>query len=227
MLKEKWDNFSEDYDDKVYSITKFPIRRKQIIDNLDPGKILNIGCGSAPHLNNDLIKYGQVIATDFCEEMIKNAQKNFQHENIEYLVADTRNLPFQDNEFESVVSANSILPPNREHITEMAQEIYRTLKYDGVFVGFLPSFDCTSEIDVEKWGVKVDKKNKREWDTTGWQCFHTPETINDEIISAGFRRYNIEKVYFDTVEEISELKRLYGIDSSKPPIHEYLLVAIK
>ncbi len=67
---------------------------------------------------------------------------------------------------------------------------------------------------------------KREYDTGGWQCFHTPETIREELVAERYRMHRIEKIYFDTPMEMQEINIVYGINSSFP-IHEYLLTAQK
>lgn len=229
MESDAWIQFSENYDEKVFSLTSIPQRRKQILENLKQGKVLNLGCGSAHYLNVDLVKQRNiVVATDFCQAMLDVAQPRFTHPNLTYLLADSRNLPFEDFEFDSVVSVNSILPPERKDVNIMAEEVYRVLKKNGVFVAFLCSYDnvkkAKRDLNLE---IELDDEQMRVMDTTGWQCFHTPDSIEELMKGTGFSDYKFNNVFLKTRKELNEFRRLYGVDTSKCLSYEYLLVARK
>jgi ubiquinone/menaquinone biosynthesis C-methylase UbiE len=222
-----WAQFSKSYDDKIYSLTKTPKHREQVTRNIAPGETLNIGTGSTPYMNHHLIDGGHnVVATDFCEEMLSEARSQFTHPRLRYILADTKNLPFKNNSFDNVISMNSILPQEREDIIPMFYNIHRVLKKGGIFTAFLPSFDCGEGLSKE-WGLTLDKENLREHDTTGWQCFHTPESINGELGSLEWETLRIEKIFLDEPEDIEQLKNIYHVDTSKTPIYEYLITARK
>ncbi|MBU2590133.1 MAG: class I SAM-dependent methyltransferase [Nanoarchaeota archaeon] len=228
MQSDEWDGFSEDYDKKVFSLTSIPQRRKQILDLINSGLILNLGCGSATYLNKDLVKDNKVIATDFCQAMLDIAQKNFQHPNLEYILADSKNLPFENESFDNIISVNSILPPERKEVYQMGKEINRVLKKDGKFIAFLVSYDSTQKgMKYFNMKLKIDDKQLRVNDTIGWQCYHTPDSIKDLMRKSNFQDYNFKKVFLKTKKEIQEIKRLYDINTSKSLIYEYLLVASK
>lgn len=229
MDSEAWGQFSEDYDEKVFSLTRVPQRRKQILERLRPDRILNIGCGPTPYLNRDLVDEGyHVVATDFCQSMLDVAQEKFVHPNLEYRLADSRQLPFKDSEFDSVVSVNSILPPEREDMYLMAAEVHRVLKKGGVFVAFLCSYDNAKRAR-QNLGLDLvlDDEQMSVMDTTGPQCFHTPDSMRELMARSGFSDYSFKKVFLKTKHEIGEFKRLYGADTSRSLIYEYLLVAYK
>jgi len=227
MKADEWVQFSEGYDDKVFSLTKFPERRKQILDNVGSGRILILGAGSATYLNRDLIARGNsVVGSDFCQNMLDVASGDFSHPNLEYRLEDSTNLSFGDATFDGIVSTNSILPPDRGDVKLMAREIYRVLKEDGKLVAFLPAFDYGEDV-AKKYGIEMDYEEKRKHDTTGWQCYHTFDTIREEFVSEGFREHEVSRVYCDTDLELSELKRLYGLDASDETVFEYFLVAKK
>ena len=40
---EAWEEFAKNYDQKVLSLTKFEVRRKQILGQISPGRVLNLG----------------------------------------------------------------------------------------------------------------------------------------------------------------------------------------
>lgn len=226
---DRWIQFSEEYDIKVFSLTKNPERRKQILEKIKIGKILNLGCGSTSYLNRDLIKQGNhVTAIDFCQSMIDVSKREFSDKNLEFELVDAINMPYNNNLFDSVISINSILPPERNEIYKIINEIYRVLIKGGKFVSFLTSFD--SCVDLNKnynINLELDEEHLRVIDTTGCQCFHTKESIINMLKLAGFLNYNIEKVLLNSDEEISEIERLYGINTSKYPVYEYLVTATK
>ncbi len=229
--QDKWIEFSEGYDDKVFSLTKVPQRREQILERIKKGYVLNMGAGSTSHLNKALVEEGnKVVASDFCQTMLDVAEKEFTHLNLEYILADSRDMRdvFKDETFDAVISVNSILPSERSQVDEMIGEAYRVLKKDGIFVAFLVAFGSPSKL-VQKLEVdlNLDYEQKRMRDTTGWQCFHTPKTIKGMMEKAGFQKYDYEKVFLKTKIEIDEMKRLYDIDTRKSFVFEYLLTAYK
>ncbi len=229
MSKIIWDKLAKDYEKKVLSLTKIPERRKQILTEMKKGKVLNLGTGPTPYLNRDLIKQkNKVIATDFSKKMLEVAAHLFSHPNLEYKLADSKNLPFQNNTFDSVVSVNSILPETREDVNIMIKEIHRVLKPSGKFVAFLPSYETAIEsIKIYGTNPKIDDKNLRVYDSGQWQCFHTKETIKKIMSKDGFKKYKIKKVFQNTKEEIKQIKRIYDIDISKHPSYHHFLVAEK
>ena len=226
---QKWNYFAHNYDSKIFSLTSFLQRKQQVLDRIVKGNILNLGTGPTTYLNKDLVEDGNiVIATDFCKNMLDEASKKFSHFDLEYKLADSRSLPFQDNSCDSVISVNSILPPERSHVFEMFNEVYRVLKPKGKFVAFLCSYDSVKRANQNlNAGYELDDLQQRMIDTACWQCFHTPSTIEENMLESGFSKYDFEKVYLDSKDEISEFKKIYGVDTSSSLIYEYLLVAEK
>jgi len=230
MEADRWKGFAENYDERVFSLTKIPRRREQVLEKVQKGKVLNMGCGSAPYLNRDLITQGNhVTATDFCHKMLQVSRRQFNHPNLEFMLADSKHLPFDSDTFDTVISVNSILPEKRSDAYRMVNEAYRVLKKEGVFIAFLCSFDSAMK-SVERLGLDselLDHEHKRVRDTVSWQCFHTPELIKDMMEKTGFQKYEYWKVFLKTKMEISELNRLYSIDTSKCFVYEYFLAAEK
>jgi len=103
-------------------------------DSSTVGKVLEIGCGAgtvAAHLSN---KHSmQVIATDADPEQVQLAKSHYpEHENLRFLQADATDLPFEDAEFEMVLSLNVF-----HHIADWSRvlsEVNRVLKLKGYFV---------------------------------------------------------------------------------------------
>lgn len=86
---------------------------------LPKSKILEVGCATGA-LSEYLFKHAyQPIGVDSSKRMIKVAKAHF--ESIEFQVANTYALPFEDNYFDAVVSASliNILPDRKKAILEM------------------------------------------------------------------------------------------------------------
>lgn len=228
MMDKIWGKFAKDYEKKVISLTKVPRRRKQILKEIKRGKILNLGTGPTPYLNMALIKNNTVTATDFSKEMLDAAKNAFTHKNLEYKKADSRNLPFADESFDSIISINSIIPEKRKEADIIIKEAYRVLKPRGRFIAILPSYDNAKKaVKIHRIRLKLDEKQLRVWDSGQWQCFHTLETIGEMMGRSGFKKYKVRKLFLKTKEEIRQIRKIYGINASKHLVYEYFLVAEK
>lgn len=221
-MENAWDKYAAEYEKNVFSLTKVAIRREQIIEKVCGTNVLNLGCGSEPYLNVDLLKENfNLTVSDWSEKMMIKAKEYVD----KGTVADSRCLPFQSETFDTVISTNSILPDNRIDVVKMFKEVRRVLKTGGVFVAFLPSFDsCEEENQKLDAGLELNYEDKSISDTNGWQCFHTPETIREEL---PLKIIELKKVYLDTQDEIDQITRLYGLDTSSSFVYEYLLFSEK
>ena len=195
-----------------------------------------MGTGPTSYLNRELVRLGQVIATDFCPEMLDGAKTGFTHSNLEYLLADNRDIPF-DGQFDTIIAINSILPSKREDVVKMYSSAYKATKNEGIFIAVLSALDNDRyivEVHGDDW--EVDWANKTETDTTGVQCVHDPETIYHEMRKAGWQDFDIRIVFLDSPEEIQDIKRLYNYLTLEispktgkvvPPLHEFQVLAKK
>lgn len=101
-------------------------------------KVLDVACGEG-YGSALLKKWGakKVIGVDCSEEAIKKAKKYFKQVNVEYMVADACQLPFEDNSFDLVVSFETI-----EHVDDdvaFLKEIQRVAKKDAVIIVSCPN----------------------------------------------------------------------------------------
>jgi len=224
-----WQDFAKDYDSKVFSLTSVPKRRAQLITLLKGQRILNLGCGPMSYLNRDLVALGKrVYASDFCEKMLEESKKSYSHTMLVHMLCDSRQLSFESDVFDSILSSNSILPSSRIEVVKILSECRRVLNKGGRLVAFLPSFDCGLYFRNEKGlSIRLDSKQLREYDTTGWQCFHTLDSIKKEFPVAGLNLVSLEKVFLDTPNEVEQIQRIYNLDTSANPIWEYLVVGEK
>ena len=96
--------------------------------------ILEVGCGSGALSRHIAEKYSlNVTGTDIDQDQIELAQQNSGNlPNIRFLVTDATNLPFQDNEFDIVLSFGVM-----HHISnwlDAFEEINRVLRHGGYFI---------------------------------------------------------------------------------------------
>ena len=121
---------------------------------------------------------------------------------------------------DKIISTNSIIPSSRREVIAMYTSIHGTLKTNGQFVVYLPSFTLCKEI-LEKYPElkegyegRMDYVQYRFHDTIGCQCFHTEELILKELERAGFNKTNIfiEEVQCESNDEAIDLSRLYRIN---------------
>lgn len=237
MLNESrvWEPFSIGYTEKVFCVSMFSAKRERILAAIRPGRVLDMGCGPVTFLLRDLVNFKnmKVFATDFCLKMLKAAQQSLQSDNLLFVLADNRSLPFPDGSLDTVISVNSILPEDRSDVDLMVAEVFRVLRDTGRFVAVLPAFE-TSIMAWDHWGIEIqiDTVNHREYDTTGWQCFYTRDDIDELMTRHGFASYHSERLYFMSDKEIDAIRKLYGNEMPVErllnyPLFEHFVVAEK
>ena len=98
--------------------------------------VLELACGSG-QLSFSLSKHTKTwIGTDFSEQMILEAKKHGEYENLTFEVADATSLSFADEEFDCVLIANALhIMPNPDLAMK---EIHRVLKPNGTLLA--PTF---------------------------------------------------------------------------------------
>lgn len=99
-------------------------------------KVLDVGAG--PGFFSILMSLAghEVTAVDVTEEMLENAKNNAKHFglDINFVQIDGVNLPFDDNEFDLIISRNVVW--NLEYPKEVMKEWKRILSEDGRVVYF-------------------------------------------------------------------------------------------
>jgi SAM-dependent methyltransferase len=230
-----WETFSVHYLEKVFSPLQFPEVRGRIIDAVTLPTVLDMGCGPTPLLLRQLLRLPRIdlYASDWSSEMLAVSASYFPSGAIRFVHGDNRCLPFADQFFNTVISVNSILPDNRRDVDRMISEVVRVLKRGGHFVALFPAFE-TSLMARDSWNmaIQVDIENRREYDTTGWQCFFTHE---DVIQLSDRHRLTIDKldrVIFDSDPAIDQIRKIYGANLSphllkQHPLFEHFLLATK
>ena len=119
---------------------------------------LEVGCGSGAVCNYIVKKYFlNVTGTDIDPDQIQLAQQNIGNlPNLRFLEADATNLPFQDNDFDVVLSFGVM-----HHISnwlDALKEMNRVLKTGGYFIYW--------DLVYPKWSAKIAKLFKDKYGVT-------------------------------------------------------------
>ena len=96
------------------------------------GKILEIGCGVGVDANFFAQKGHVVIATDISSQMIRQAQKDYPHPNITFLVADMFSLNFPNNEFDGLFGESCVMYAFKAEVPKLLKGFHKVLKKGGV-----------------------------------------------------------------------------------------------
>lgn len=136
--KNFWDKFAKLYDsfmkkDKVV----YDEVCKSIIPYLNKDmEVLELACGSG-QLSFSLSKHTKSwLATDFSEQMIIEAKKHGEYENLAFETADATVLSYENEKFDCVLISNALhIMPKPDYAMK---EIYRVLKANGIL--FAPTF---------------------------------------------------------------------------------------
>jgi hypothetical protein len=84
--------------------------------------------------------------------------------------------------------------------------------------------------DDWKMDIRIDEAARREFDTTGWQCFYTEADVAELMKAHDVASYRLDRVYFDSDDAVAAIRKIYGGSLSaqvlhKYPLFEHLLVA--
>jgi len=108
---------------------------KEKLSDLSGGRVLDVGTGVGDFVNlltTYLKDYSEVIGIDTSEKAVEAARKNFDKENIRFMVMDACDMNFEDESFDTVCISNSLhhLPEPKKILDEMK----RVLKPGGRFI---------------------------------------------------------------------------------------------
>jgi len=179
------------FENDKFGLSSLQTERYDYVAHEVVGKCLDIGCGRNNRFVNDFLK-GNGVGIDV-----------FQYEGLkkENIVKDMTNLPFKDNEFNTVtLIANINHIPRSIRIKEL-KEIFRVIKNGGILI--VTMGNPVVEVVVHKvvWlydkylktNVDVDTERGMEEDE---EYYLTDECIKSLLKKVGFKK--IKKKYFIT-----------------------------
>ncbi|MCE7744900.1 MAG: class I SAM-dependent methyltransferase [Candidatus Heimdallarchaeota archaeon] len=122
VIATRYDSSAEIYDNRYNEIQTH--KYQEILSQVDFSEssgIIDIGCGTGTFLGliNQLGNGKQLLGVDISYEMIKIAHEKFP--DIDFIVADSDNLPIKDGHFERVLSVTHLqnLPEPNKTVDEM------------------------------------------------------------------------------------------------------------
>ncbi|OOF26545.1 hypothetical protein BZJ19_05330 [Salinivibrio proteolyticus] len=106
----KWEAFSDSFEQRnTYVVGQVIIdtvkSRLAELENL--GVVLELGCGNGTYTSSLLHNAISILATDLSEKMVETTKQRFQgHANVHTDVANCTQLPYSDDQFDTVLMAN-------------------------------------------------------------------------------------------------------------------------
>jgi ubiquinone/menaquinone biosynthesis C-methylase UbiE len=129
--EEGYNLYASAYDENFMYLNSFEKGSlDKVLGNLKGKRVLDIGCGTGRVIQMLREKGAKVVALDISEEMITATSRKFP--DIECVVGDSEELPFQDESFDIVLGLFWIV-----HLADLRpsfDEVYRVLKKGGRFI---------------------------------------------------------------------------------------------
>lgn len=173
-----WDGWAKRYDATISKDRKtyenlIGRMKKVLTRNMT---VLELACGTGL-LSVRLAGSVKLLeATDFSEEIIRQAKAKIHSSRLHFSVQDATNLPYADQIFDAVIISNALhIMPDPE---KALSEIRRVLKPDGILIA--PTFTAA--------GSMLGRFKIRMMELSGFKVFHkwTPEEYIKFLENHGF-----------------------------------------
>lgn len=103
---------------------------------LEDLKVLDVASGSG-YGSKMLSKKNKVIGLEFSKEAVEYSIDNYGNKNCIFIQGDAQNMPFKDNNFDAVVSFETI--EHLENPSKFISEVLRVLKKKGILILSTPN----------------------------------------------------------------------------------------
>lgn len=138
--------------------------------------VLELACGTGLMSVQLAGSVKMMEATDFSEDMIKQAKTKSNSSHLHFSVQDATDLPYTNETFDAVIISNALhIMPNRE---KALSEIRRVLKQDGILIA--PTFTAAGSLSGR---IRI-----RIMELSGFKVFHkwTPDEYIKFLLDNGF-----------------------------------------
>ncbi len=165
-------------------------------------KIIDCGCGNGRNYIFLKKKGFDVIGTDISETVIKKNKKNFSKYKNKFLVGDIRNLKFNDNYFDALVSDASLYYQSKKDIFETVDEFYRILKKNGIIRIYTKSNRDNFYFNHKREKSFEYKVKKKHWENGLLMTF-----LNFNDIKLLFKKFKRLQIGIDEFNYINSKKK--------------------
>ena len=157
--------------------------------------ILDLGCGTGLELDYyfKINPSAKVTGIDLAPGMLAVLKKKFSDKNITLIQGSYFDIPFRINEYDAVVSVESLHHFTKDEKTPLYSKIYETLKPNGFFL--LTDYFASSDEEEIRYRNELNRL-KLQQDITDNEFYHydTPLTVSHEtqiLMEAGFSTVEI------------------------------------
>lgn len=157
--------------------------------------ILDLGCGTGLELQEyfNLNPTAKITGIDLAEQMLKFLESKFQGKNINLINGSYFEVPFGTNQFDAVVSVESLHHFTKQEKIPLYKKIKAALKPAGYFI--LTDYFTKSEDDENSFRQELIRLRKEQNLLEGeFYHFDTPLTVEHEkeaLLAAGFSSVQI------------------------------------
>jgi demethylmenaquinone methyltransferase/2-methoxy-6-polyprenyl-1,4-benzoquinol methylase len=161
-----------------------------------------------------------IYAIDFCEPMMEKARGKPKAEHIQFVTADIKALPFDDESLDLVTMsfATRSINVSREMLVQSFAEYYRVLKPGGRFVNletsrppFAPirkGFDLYVRLFVEQIGGRISgSRSAYAFLARTMSLFYPAEELAGIMREAGFEEVTFQRLLFGAAAIHQAIKR--------------------
>jgi SAM-dependent methyltransferase len=145
MNNNQWDKLAKKYHDEVVSPFYGNVDNP-LIDELNnelnkDKSVAELGCGLFYLVKTLSKQFKQVHGSDFSVAMVNLAKKNSKNlSNVDIKQEDMININYKE-EFDTIISVNSLIMPSVNDITKSLLNIHNALKKDGNLLLILPAME--------------------------------------------------------------------------------------
>lgn len=189
----------------------------------NPRMVLELAAGTGRvtrHIAGKIGNMAKLIATDINPGMLDIAKREAGFENVEFMVADTQDLPFSDNSFDCVICQFGFMfLPDRQ---KGFNEALRVLKPGGQFI-FVTWDKAENNITLyisQQTIIRHLKEPPPPFYARPYSM-HDPEELRNHLTVAGFSKFSLEKVALTGVCP-SAMDAAIGFAEGNAIVHEIL-----
>lgn len=156
------------------------------LQNVEPGRLLDVGCGSGKFLNSMQLAGWEVEGIDFDA---KAANSAFAKYGIQVCIGTLESIRYTDNYFDAITMSHVI-----EHVPDpvaLLQECHRILKPGGYLVAITPN--------INSWGHQKFGNNWRGLEPPRHLHLFSPNTLRECARKAGYHNIDICTTAADSI----------------------------